>query len=107
MVLSRIPTRARTRLLTDFAAVGWSGSDVLYALEHHPDGTPHRHTHRVRRPYAWARHRLTLWRRPDGAPAASHWDQLCAELPSPPTRSTPLSRALAITGGTGEEVSAI
>ena len=40
---------------------GWTLADVVYALDHEPDGKPHWREAAVRNPHGWLRHRLGLW----------------------------------------------
>jgi hypothetical protein len=54
-----------------YFAAGWTGADVLYALDHEATGRPHGYAHAVRHPAAWARARLALWLGPDGRPVRS------------------------------------
>lgn len=65
-VLARISARYLRHLLRPCFAAGWTPADVLHALDHVPDGTPHWYTADVRRPAAWVRHRLRRWQLDDG-----------------------------------------
>jgi len=47
---------------------GWTLADIVYALDHEPDGKPHWREAAVRNPHGWLRHRLGLWA---GHPARS------------------------------------
>lgn len=51
---------------------GWTASDVLYAIEQKPDGTPHQYSERVTDPARWLAHRLSWWLGDDSHPLASH-----------------------------------
>jgi hypothetical protein len=74
-------------LARPFEAAGWSGADVRHAVDHQPDGRPHRHRLAgVHSPVGWLRWRLDLWQAPDGqalpsrsARALQRRDQLRAE----------------------------
>lgn len=54
-----------------FFAAGWTGADVLHALDHEVTGRQHGYAAAVRHPAAWARARLALWLGPDGQPVRS------------------------------------
>jgi len=71
--LRKISDERRARLMRPFARAGWSPADIRHALEHAPDGTQHRHSDAVRRPWSWAAYRLGLWL-VRGRPVAS-WSQ--------------------------------
>jgi hypothetical protein len=65
-VLARV-TDGWFRHLTRLFA-GLSVPDLLWVIDHKPDGTPHLGTDdRVRHPVGWLRHRLSFWIRDDGA----------------------------------------
>jgi hypothetical protein len=74
-------------LARPFEAAAWSGADMRYAIDHQPDGRPHRHRLAgVHSPVGWLRWRLGLWQAPDGqalpsrtARAVLQRDQLRAE----------------------------
>lgn len=62
-----------------FAAAGWTADDLLYAVDHQPDGRQHRtRTDNVRHPAGWLRWRLGLWQQPDGTALASPGQQRAA-----------------------------
>jgi hypothetical protein len=64
-VLARV-TDGWFRHLTRLFA-GLSVPDLLWVIDHKPDGTPHLGTDdRVRHPVGWLRHRLSFWIRADG-----------------------------------------
>ncbi|MGW2863390.1 hypothetical protein [Streptomyces sp. NPDC001205] len=72
----RIRPGQQAKLVAPFAAAGWSGADVAWALAHSPDAVEHTWSARVRRPLGWALVRLRLWLDPDGRPLPSRWEQL-------------------------------
>jgi DNA-binding transcriptional ArsR family regulator len=74
--LGRIPLPVLLAIARPYTAAGWTPADIAYAVDHHPDGTPHWNTRRVRNPGGWARHRLSHWTAPDGTPARSRSGQL-------------------------------
>lgn len=95
------------KLVAPFAAAGWSGADVDFALQHGPDGTPHRWSARVRHPLAWARWRLSLWISDSGAPLPSRWEQLGGHVTAsrgPLGQAVPAQRAQVILSGCHEDV---
>ena len=61
-----------------FLAAGWSVSDLVYALDHAPDGAAHWHTAPVHSPAGWLRARLGWWTDAQGAVRPSHTAQLAA-----------------------------
>jgi hypothetical protein len=64
-VLARV-TDGWFRHLTRLFA-GLSAPDLLWVIDHKPDGAPHLGTDdRVRHPVGWLRHRLSFWIRADG-----------------------------------------
>lgn len=68
--LRRLSDRHLRSLLRPWLLAGWSAADVLYALDHAPDGTSHTWTTQVRSPSGWLTHRLGLWTDEAGAPVA-------------------------------------
>lgn len=60
-ILRRMSARMLRHLLRPWWDAGWSPRDVLYALDHRPDGTPWRNAAGIRTPAAWIRHRLAAW----------------------------------------------
>jgi hypothetical protein len=59
-------------LTSPFTAAAWSTSDIIWAIDHEPDGRQHRHRlANVRHPAGWLRWRLARWLTPDGAPRPS------------------------------------
>jgi hypothetical protein len=65
-VLRRLTARHLRSLARRYWAAGWTPADVLYAMEHLPDGRQHPHTHRVRHVAGWLRYRLACWHIPGG-----------------------------------------
>lgn len=62
-----------------FLDAGHTVEDLVYALDHKPDGTSHRYAAPVRCPAGWLRSRLEdHWRAPDGTPLPGHRRQLQA-----------------------------
>jgi hypothetical protein len=64
-LLRRITARHLRSLVKRYFQRGWTPADVLYAVDHYPDGRQHPHTDRVRHVPGWMRHRLAFWRNPD------------------------------------------
>jgi hypothetical protein len=65
-VLARVTDGWFNHLTRLFA--GQSASDLLWVIDHRPDGTPHLGTDDyVRHPVGWLRHRLSFWLNPDGS----------------------------------------
>jgi len=75
-ILGRIQLTALIAVAAAFTAAGWTPADLVYAVDHRPDGTAHWHTSHVRHPAAWARHRLSLWLGDDGTPLPPRSRQL-------------------------------
>jgi hypothetical protein len=65
-------------LVRVFLAAGWSVSDLVYALDHAPDGAAHWHTAPVHSPAGWLAARLGWWTDAQGAVRPSHTAQLAA-----------------------------
>jgi hypothetical protein len=63
-LLRRITARHLRSLLKGYWQRGWTPADVLYAVDHYPDGQQHPHTDRVRHVPGWMRHRLAAWHNP-------------------------------------------
>lgn len=83
VVLRRLSARRLRSILRPWfgslwgpGGAGWTPYDVLYALEHTPDGRPHRHGDPVRDPASWLAHRLSFWLGPDGQPLRPHSAEL-------------------------------
>jgi hypothetical protein len=63
--LARVSDRWWAHLTRPFAR--WDARELLYAIDHYPDGRAHLGTaERVRNPAGWLRWRLSHWLRPDG-----------------------------------------
>lgn len=60
-VLARLGTRQLRSVLRPWYDRGWTPAQVLYALDHGPDGTLRWHTADVRHVPGWIRHRLAAW----------------------------------------------
>src|SRR5664280_2715610 len=73
--LSAVQVAALVRV---FLAAGWSVSDLVYALDHAPDGAAHWHTAPVHSPAGWLAARLGWWTDAAGAVRPSHTAQLTA-----------------------------
>ena len=74
-VLSEISDRHLRSVLRPWWRAGWSVSDVLWCLDHTPDGELWPHTDRVRHVPGWVRYRLAVWsghRSPSQERAAWH-----------------------------------
>jgi hypothetical protein len=54
-----------------FFAAGWTGADLLNAIDHEPGGRQHGYVSSIRSPGRWAAYRLGLWLGPDGHPVRS------------------------------------
>ena len=59
-------------------AAGWTIADLVYALDHTPDGAQRWYTSPIRHPGGWLRARLGDWRGADGSPRPAHSAQLAA-----------------------------
>jgi hypothetical protein len=60
-VLRRLTARHLRSLAKAYWAAGWTPADVLYAMEHLPNGRQHPQTHSVRHVAGWLRYRLACW----------------------------------------------
>jgi hypothetical protein len=60
-VLARLSTRQLRSVLRPWYDRGWTPAQVLYALDHGPDGTLRWHTADVRHVPGWIRSRLAAW----------------------------------------------
>lgn len=65
--------------LRPYVRAGWTASDVLWALDHRPDGNPWTHTTKVHHVLGWLRHRLAYWLDPEGTPLRSPRQERAAE----------------------------
>lgn len=59
-VLGRLSPRCALRLTGRFLRDGYTASDIVWAVDHLPDGTPHWQTSQVRNAPAWVTYRLSL-----------------------------------------------
>jgi hypothetical protein len=75
--LGRISAEHLRHVARSFFAAGWTGADVLAAIDHEPGGRQHGYVSGIRSPGRWAAYRLGLWLGPDGLPVASR-SQLAA-----------------------------
>jgi hypothetical protein len=75
-LLRRISGEHLRHLARQFFAAGWSGRDVLHALDHEPGGRQHGYSAGVHSPAGWIRSRLAEWLSPDGSPLPSRSQQL-------------------------------
>lgn len=93
-VLARIPDRQLRSVLKPWFELGWTPAQVLYALDHAPDGQAHWHTADVRHVPGWIRSRLGAWdgHTPAGQLGAGRSTDLdarqVAQLPAAGARST-------------------
>lgn len=76
--IRRMSARLLRHVLRSWWDAGWSPNDVLYALDHTPDGQPWRYVGRVHTPAAWIRHRLAAWRDQAGAALPSRTQRVRA-----------------------------
>jgi hypothetical protein len=67
---------AQIKALTD---AGYSNADLIYAIDHHPDGPQWTYDTRVRKPNGWLRSRLSHWIKPDGSAIPSPSQERTAE----------------------------
>jgi hypothetical protein len=70
-LLRRISAEHIRHLTRMFFAAGWSGADVLHALDYEPGGRQHGYSAEVHSPAGWIRARLAEWVRNDGTPLLS------------------------------------
>jgi hypothetical protein len=75
--LGRISVEHLRHVARSFFAAGWTGADLLAALDHEPGGRQHGYVSGIRSPGRWAAYRLGLWLGPDGLPLPSR-SQLAA-----------------------------
>ncbi|MGH3217914.1 MAG: hypothetical protein ACRDPY_04150 [Streptosporangiaceae bacterium] len=75
--LGRLSVEHLCHLARPFFAAGWTGADILAAIDHEPAGRQHGYVSGVRSPGRWAAYRLGLWLGPDGLPLPSR-SQLAA-----------------------------
>lgn len=66
-------------LTRPFIAAGWTHGDLMWAIDHLPDGRQHRHRlDNVRHPVKWLDWRLSHWLDPDRRPGPGRTAQLAA-----------------------------
>ncbi len=72
---------ALASLLRPFHLAGWTISDILYALDHRPDGTlwPHSGMQGVKHTQGWMMYRLSPWIDEFGTVRISHTQQIAAD----------------------------
>lgn len=70
-VLRQLSARHLRSLLREFFTAGWSPADMLWALDHRPDGSGWKFTSTPTFVPGWVRFRLSCWRDEAGAPIAS------------------------------------
>ena len=76
--LHQLNPRLLRHLLRPWLLAGWTLTDVLHAIDHHPHDGPRHHSPTgtgpgtIRNPPGWLLHRLRDWRHPDGTPLPSH-----------------------------------
>jgi hypothetical protein len=75
--LGRISAEHLRHVARSFFAAGWTGADVLAAIDHEPGGRQHGYVSGIRSPGRWTAYRLGLWLGPDGLPLPSR-SQLAA-----------------------------
>jgi hypothetical protein len=66
---ARLSVRWLAPLLAPWAERGDTPADILWLIDHDPDGRPHGYTRGIRNPWGWLRHRLAVHLGPDGRPA--------------------------------------
>src|SRR5262249_9293495 len=69
--LARLSPRYLRHLIKDFLDAGWTGADILHALDHQPSGAAWTYTTPVGHAAGWVRFRLATWRNADGSPLPS------------------------------------
>jgi hypothetical protein len=95
-VLEKLSDRARAHFWRPFEAAGWRVADFRFAVDHLPDGRPHRRDLRdVIYPAGWLRWRLAHWLGPDGAPVASRSQRWAAAAAADRDRHARLRERLA------------
>jgi len=76
--LHPLSPRLLRHLLRPWLLAGWTLTDVLHAIDHHPTHGPRHHSPTgtgpgtIRNPPGWLLHRLHDWQHPDGTPMPSH-----------------------------------
>jgi hypothetical protein len=64
--LGRISVEHLRHVARPFFAAGWTGADLLAAIDHEPGGRQHGYVSGIRSPGRWAAYRLGLWLGPGG-----------------------------------------
>jgi hypothetical protein len=93
-VARTISDRHLRHLCRDFLLAGWSARELMYALDHKPDGTSHPYAYNaadLRVPAGWIAHRLRFWRDASGSPIAGYRQtkQRAADQRPRPVPTTP------------------
>jgi len=76
--LHQLSPRLLRHLLRPWLTAGWTLTDVLHAIDHHPVTGPRHHSPTgtgpgtIHNPPGWLLHRLHDWRTPDGTPLPAH-----------------------------------
>ena len=76
--LHQLTPRLLRHLLRPWLTAGWTLTDLLHAIDHHPHTGPRHHSPTgtgpgtIRNPPGWLLHRLHDWQHPDGTPLPSH-----------------------------------
>jgi len=99
--LYQISARLLRHLLRPWLTAGWTLTDLLHAIDHHPTTGPRHHSPTgtgpgtIRTPPGWLLHRLHDWTGPDGTPLPSHRQRTANARatgaytpPPPPTAAT-------------------
>jgi len=82
--LTPLSARLLRHLLRPWLHAGWTTTDVLHAIDHHPVDGPRRHSPTTRGPGAihnpagWLVTRMRDWTTPTGGPAPSHRQRVAA-----------------------------
>jgi len=82
--LTPISVRLLRHLLRPWLHAGWTTSDVLHAIDHHPLDGPRQHSPTtggpgaIRNPAGWLITRMRDWTAPTGGPAPSHRQRVAA-----------------------------
>jgi len=82
--LTPLSARLLRHLLRPWLHAGWTTTDVLHAIDHHPTNGPRRHSPTtggpgaIRNPAGWLITRMRDWTTPTGSPAPSHRERVAA-----------------------------
>ncbi len=82
--LTPISARLLRHLLRPWLVAGWTTTDVIHAIDHHPLDGPRRHSPTtggpgaIRNPAGWLITRMRDWTTPTGGPAPSHRQRVAA-----------------------------